>query len=223
MAYTFINAMGTPSLVHLRKDKLGLAQEIMEKARAKGVNLLRLSTILSVASTKKTLYSCASTPILPDGWMGLTSEKTQELLQRPIGAGTIVWNGPDGRFRVENFASGTRASQPQPPPGAITIIGGGDSAAAAEKLGFADKMTHISTGGGVEFLRQELPGMHAWPTKNKMDKSKRKPSLRATEMNMTPTEARKPHVACGSASCTDTAGSVEVVVCVPFVDIFAVS
>ena len=102
---------------------------------------------------------------IPDGWMGLDiGDKTRELFAKTIiGAGTVVWNGPMGVSEWENFASGTRAvAKAVAESGAVSIIGGGDSAAAVEKLGYADKMTHISTGGGasLEVLEGlELPGI----------------------------------------------------------------
>lgn len=167
MAYTFINAMGNPIGSSIcEKDKLGLAQEIMEKARSKGVNLLLpVDNIIGREYKEDTVFMRIYSDSIPDGWMGLDiGEKTQELFAKTlIGAGTIVWNGPMGVSEWKNFASGTRAiAAAVASSGAITIIGGGDSAAAVEKLGFADKMTHISTGGGasLEFLEgKELPGI----------------------------------------------------------------
>ncbi|HHW24551.1 MAG TPA: phosphoglycerate kinase [Clostridiales bacterium] len=167
MAYTFINAMGCPIGASIcEKDKLGLAQEIMEKARAKGVNLLLpVDNIIGREYKEDTVFMRIYSDAIPDGWMGLDiGEKTQELFSKTIiGAGTIIWNGPMGVSEWKNFASGTRAvAAAVAASGAISIIGGGDSAAAVERLGFADKMTHISTGGGasLEFLEgKELPGI----------------------------------------------------------------
>ena len=108
-----------------------------------------------------TIYSDA----IPDGWMGLDiGHVTQELYSKTIkGAGTVVWNGPMGVSEWPNFAAGTHSvAKAVAESGAVSIIGGGDSAAAVENLGFADKMTHISTGGGasLEFLEGlELPGI----------------------------------------------------------------
>jgi len=145
---------------------LGLAQEIMEKARAKGVNLLLpVDNIIGREYKEDTVFMRIYSDAIPDGWMGLDiGEKTQELFSKTIiGAGTIIWNGPMGVSEWKNFASGTRAvAAAVAASGAISIIGGGDSAAAVERLGFADKMTHISTGGGasLEFLEgKELPGI----------------------------------------------------------------
>ena len=169
MAYTFMKALGYSigdSL--LEADKVDLAKEIMESAKQKGV------TFLIPQDNKvgdKYDPDCASQVInsdqIPDGWMGLDiGPATQELFAGAIkGAGTVVWNGPMGVSEWDNFAAGTIAvAKAIADSGAISIIGGGDSAAAVEKLGFADKMTHISTGGGasLEFLEGKvLPGIDA--------------------------------------------------------------
>ena len=145
---------------------MDVARETMEKARAKGVNfLLPVDNVIGKEYKEDTVYMRIYSDSIPDGWMGLDiGEKTQELFAKSIeGAGTIVWNGPMGVSEWENFASGTRAvAKAVAQSGAISIIGGGDSAAAVEQLGYADRMTHISTGGGasLEFLEgKELPGI----------------------------------------------------------------
>lgn len=167
MAYTFIKAMGYEignSL--LEADKLDYALEMIEKAKRNGVSLL-LPVDTAVGNEFKA--DCDSEVVdikaMPAGWMGMDiGPKTIELFSDAIkNAGTVVWNGPMGVFEFDAFAKGTKAmTQALADSGAITIVGGGDSAAAVEKLGFADKMTHISTGGGasLEFLEGlELPGV----------------------------------------------------------------
>lgn len=167
MAYTFIKAMGYEignSL--LEADKLDYALEMIEKAKRNGVSLL-LPVDTAVGNEFKA--DCDSKIVdikaMPAGWMGMDiGPKTIELFSDAIkNAGTVVWNGPMGVFEFDAFAKGTKAmAQALADSGAITIVGGGDSAAAVEKLGFADKMTHISTGGGasLEFLEGlELPGV----------------------------------------------------------------
>ena len=167
MAYTFIKAMGYEignSL--LEADKLDYALEMIEKAKRNGVSLL-LPVDTAVGNEFKA--DCDSEIVdikaMPAGWMGMDiGPKTIELFSDAIkNAGTVVWNGPMGVFEFDAFAKGTKAmAQALADSGAITIVGGGDSAAAVEKLGFADKMTHISTGGGasLEFLEGlELPGV----------------------------------------------------------------
>lgn len=167
MAYTFIKAMGYEignSL--LEADKLDYALEMIEKAKRNGVSLL-LPVDTAVGNEFKA--DCDSKIVdikaMPAGWMGMDiGPKTIEMFSDAIkNAGTVVWNGPMGVFEFDAFAKGTKAmAQALADSGAITIVGGGDSAAAVEKLGFADKMTHISTGGGasLEFLEGlELPGV----------------------------------------------------------------
>ena len=167
MAYTFVKAMGYEignSL--LEADKLNYALEMIEKAKSNGVSLL-LPVDTAVGNEFKA--DCDSEIVdikaMPAGWMGMDiGPKTIKLFSDAIkNAGTVVWNGPMGVFEFDAFAKGTKAmAQALADSGAITIVGGGDSAAAVEKLGFADKMTHISTGGGasLEFLEGlELPGV----------------------------------------------------------------
>ena len=167
MAYTFIKAMDYEignSL--LEADKLDYALEMIDKAKRNGVSLL-LPVDTAVGNEFKADCDMQIVDIreMPAGWMGMDiGPKTIELFSDAIkNAETVVWNGPMGVFEFDAFAKGTKAmAQALAESGAITIVGGGDSAAAVEKLGFADKMTHISTGGGasLEFLEGlELPGV----------------------------------------------------------------
>ncbi len=167
MAYTFFRAMGSPIGSSIcEEDKLDLALDMMKKAHDKGVALLLpVDNVIGREYREDTTFMRIYSDAIPDGWMGLDiGEKTQELFSKSlIGAGTVVWNGPMGVSEWPNFASGTRAvAKAVAESGAISIIGGGDSAAAVEQLGYADQMTHISTGGGasLEFLEGlELPGI----------------------------------------------------------------
>ena len=167
MAYTFFKALGNSVGTSLcEDDKLELAREMMAKARAKGVNfLIPVDNIIGREYDENTEFMKMYSDSIPDGWMGLDiGPATRELFAKTIkGAGTVVWNGPMGVSEWKNFAAGTEGvAEAVANSGAISIIGGGDSAAAVEKLGYADKMTHISTGGGasLEFLEGlELPGI----------------------------------------------------------------
>ena len=167
MAYTFFAAQGHSVGTSLcETDKIDLANEMMAKAKAKGVNfLLPVDNRVGKAYDENTEHMDVNSDDIPDGWMGLDiGPKSQALFANAIkGAGTVVWNGPMGVSEWTNFAAGTNAvANAVAESGAISIIGGGDSAAAVEKLGYADKMTHISTGGGasLEFLEGlELPGI----------------------------------------------------------------
>lgn len=167
MAYTFYKAQGHHIGTSIcEEDKLDLAKSILEKAQEKGVKLL-----LPVDNHVSSEYSnngedkIVDSTEIPDGFMGLdigpkTIEKFEEAVKD---AKTVVWNGPLGVCEFDKFATGTKAVATMLSKiGATTIIGGGDSAAAIEKLGLADKMTHISTGGGasLEFLEgKTLPGI----------------------------------------------------------------
>ena len=167
MAYTFFKAFGNEIGTSLcEHDKLDLAKELVEKAHAKGVNfLLPVDNVIGREYKEDTPCMSIYSDSIPDGWMGLDiGPKTQELFSKTlIGAGTVIWNGPMGVSEWKNFAAGTETvAKAVAESGAISIIGGGDSAAAVEKLGFADKMTHVSTGGGasLEFLEgKTLPGI----------------------------------------------------------------
>ncbi len=168
MAYTFMKANGIEvgnSL--LEEDKVDYAKEMMEKAKTKGVNfLIPVDTVITKEFKNDTEFKTVENGI-PEGWQGLDiGEKTRELFKDALkDAKTVVWNGPMGVFEFENFAKGTIAvAEALANIDATTIIGGGDSAAAVNQLGFADKMSHISTGGGasLEFLEgKELPGVVA--------------------------------------------------------------
>ncbi len=167
MAYTFFRALGNKTGSSIcEEDKLDVANEVLKKAEEKGVNFLipvdnEIGRTYDENTTHMTIYSDS----IPDGWMGLDiGPVTRELFAKTIqGSGTVVWNGPMGVSEWKNFAAGTETvATAVAESGAVSIIGGGDSAAAIEKLGFADKMTHISTGGGasLEFLEgKELPGI----------------------------------------------------------------
>ena len=167
MAYTFFRALGNKTGTSIcEEDKLELALDLLKKAEEKGVNfLLPVDNIIAREYSENATCMRIYSDSIPDGWMGLDiGEKTAELYSKSIeGAGTVIWNGPMGVSEWENFASGTRAvAKAVAESGSVSIIGGGDSAAAVEQLGYADKMTHISTGGGasLEFLEGlELPGI----------------------------------------------------------------
>lgn len=166
MAYTFKKAQGYEiGTSLLEADRIDYAKDMIAKAEVKGVKFL-----LPVDNMCAAEFSADAEPVLCEGnipadLMGMDiGPKTIELFANAVkGAGTIVWNGPMGVFEFDKFAVGTKAmAQALAESGAITIVGGGDSAAAVEKLGFADKITHISTGGGasLEFLEgKELPGV----------------------------------------------------------------
>ena len=169
MAYTFFKAMGYSIGTSIcEDDKVELAKEIMDKAKAKGVNFLlpvdnKIGDKFAEDCNSKTVPSDQ----IPDGWMGMDiGEKSVQLFCDALkGAGTVIWNGPMGVFEMPKFAEGTFAvAHAVADSGAISIIGGGDSVAAVTKSGLSDKMTHISTGGGasLEFLEGlELPGIAA--------------------------------------------------------------
>ena len=168
MAYTFFKAQGYNvgnSICEL--DKLDLAKELMEKAEKKGVKLmLPIDTKLGKEFDPNTETKTVSWTEIPDGWEGFDiGEKTIELYKNELKkAKTVIWNGPVGLFEFDTFAIGTNeiAKTLSEMTDCTTIIGGGDSAAAVEKAGLAEKFTHISTGGGasLEFLEgKKLPGI----------------------------------------------------------------
>ena len=169
MAYTFMKSLGhNIGTSLLEEDRVEDAKQMMETAKAKGVNfLIPVDNKVGKEYDPNTEAMVVNSDDIPEGWMGLDiGPKTQELFANAIkGSGTVIWNGPMGVSEWENFAQGTIAvATAVAESGAISIIGGGDSAAAVQKLGFADKMSHISTGGGasLEFLEgKELPGIVA--------------------------------------------------------------
>lgn len=169
MSYTFQKALGGEvgkSLLEL--DKVDLAKELLDLAKAKGVKLLlpvdnEASDEFSNDGLRITVHSKE----IPDGFEGMDiGPVTQELFAKEIeNAGTVIWNGPMGVFEFDNFAVGTRRiAEAMSKCKGVTIIGGGDSAAAIKQMGYADKVTHVSTGGGasLEFLEgKTLPGVAA--------------------------------------------------------------
>ncbi|MBO4423804.1 MAG: phosphoglycerate kinase [Clostridia bacterium] len=167
MAYTFLKAKGFAIGSSLcEEDKLDLALELLAKAKDKGVQLLLpVDNRLGDKYDPECNFMLVNSDEIPEGWMGLDIGPATEVLFADAikDAKTVVWNGPMGVSEWDKFASGTRAvAQAVADSGAVSIIGGGDSAAAIEKLGFADKVTHISTGGGasLEFLEGlVLPGI----------------------------------------------------------------
>lgn len=167
MAYTFVKALGGSIGNSLcENDKLDLAKELIAKAKNNNVKLLLPEdTVITEEFSNDGEFKTIDTDKIPDGWQGMDiGEKTCAKFSEALkGAGTVIWNGPMGVCEFSNFAHGTdKIAKVVAESGAITIIGGGDSAAAIIKLGYADKMTHISTGGGasLEFLEGiELPGV----------------------------------------------------------------
>ncbi len=167
MAYTFYAAQGHPVGTSIcETDKIELAASLIEKAKNAGVRmLLPLDTVVTETFAADAPSKIVSSSGIPDGWMGLDigPETIREFSDAVKDAGTVVWNGPMGVFEFDRFAAGTRElARAIAESDAVSIIGGGDSAAAVELLGFADKVTHISTGGGasLEFLEGKvLPGI----------------------------------------------------------------
>lgn len=174
MAYTFMKYLGhNIGTSLLEADWVEKAGEMMKKAEDKGVKfLIPADNKVGKEYDENTESQIVSSDDIPDGWMGLDiGPKTQKIFADAIkGAGTVIWNGPMGVSEWENFAAGTiSVAKAVADSGAISIIGGGDSVAAVTKLGFADKMSHISTGGGasLEFLEgKDLPGICALQDKD---------------------------------------------------------
>ena len=174
MAYTFYKSMGYGvgnSICEL--DKLDLAKELMQKAKEKGVKLvIPVDNVIGKEFKPDTESKIVAYNEIPDGWEGFDiGPKTVKMYEEELkNAKTILWNGPVGLFEFDQFAKGTNeiAHFISNLNDCTTIIGGGDSAAAVTKIGLADKMTHISTGGGasLEFIEgKKLPGIEAIPDK----------------------------------------------------------
>ena len=173
MAYTFAKAQGGhigSSL--LEEDKMPLALELIEKAKAKGVQLLLpTDSLIADKFANDAATQVAPNGQIPDGWMGLDlgSESIKAFTEVVRNSKTILWNGPMGVFEMPTFAEGTTAvaqaiADATRESGAFSLIGGGDSAAAVNQLGFADQVSYISTGGGalLEYMEgKELPGVAA--------------------------------------------------------------
>ena len=169
MTYTFVKAQGGKVGKSLcEDDKIDVAAEILKKALDKGVRmLLPVDNLVATEISEDAKTLVTSIDDIPDDYMGVDiGPKTIELYKGEIEvAGTVVWNGPVGVFEYDKFATGTKEiAKKMAESNAITIIGGGDSAAAVEKFGLEDKMTHVSTGGGasLEFMEgKKLPGIEA--------------------------------------------------------------
>ena len=169
LAYTFVKAMGHDigkSL--LEEDKIDLAKSFIEKAKEKGVNFyMPMDTVVAAEFSNDAETKVVDIDQIPSDMMGLdigpkTAEKYAEVIKA---SKLIIWNGPMGVFEMEKFANGTKAvAQAMAETAGYTVIGGGDSAAAVEKFGVAEKMDHVSTGGGasLELMEgKELPGIVA--------------------------------------------------------------
>ena len=169
MVYTFLRAKGYGvGMSRNEEDKIDLAGRLLGKAEARGIDfLLPVDTIVAKEFDNDSESQNVPVDKMPDGWMGLDiGHEAVETFKKVIsGAKTVVWNGPMGVFEMPNFAEGTKeVARALSESGAISIVGGGDSVAAIEQLGFADKISHISTGGGasLEFLEGKiLPGIAA--------------------------------------------------------------
>jgi len=167
MAYTFLRARGHATGASLvEADKIDLARALMgEAAERKVALLLPEDVVVADRFAEDAAHQTVAAEAIPDGWMGMDiGPKTAEAYRRTVlGAGTVMWNGPMGVFEFPAFAGGTRAvAQAMADSTAVTIVGGGDSAAAVEQFGLAARLTHVSTGGGasLEFMEgRELPGV----------------------------------------------------------------
>ncbi len=167
MTYTFLKAKGLAvGASLLEEDKLELARSLMEEAGSRQMAFrLPDDVVVGDRFAEDAATQTVAVTAIPDGWMGMDigAQTAAAYRQVILGAGTVMWNGPMGVFEFAKFADGTRAvAQAMADSTAVTIVGGGDSAAAVEQFGLADRMAHISTGGGasLEFMEgRELPGV----------------------------------------------------------------
>ena len=169
MAYTFMSARGIGvGASRVEKDKLDLARRVLDKAKQSRVELVLPVDHVVAREPKGGIETRNVDDPIPDGWVGLDigPKTVAQYEQRIAGAATVFWNGPMGMFEAPEYAAGTRAVAQAlakaTARGATTVVGGGDSAAAIVEMGLADKVTHVSTGGGasLEFLEgRELPGV----------------------------------------------------------------
>ncbi len=169
MAYTFLRAQGREIGASICEiDRLALASELLDTAAGRGVAFhLPVDVVIATAPDAGADHTVVDVGAIPSGWMGVDigPRTAARFAQVIVPAGTILWNGPMGIFEIPAFAGGTRAvAEAMAQSSAVTVVGGGDTAAAVEELGLADRMTHLSTGGGasLEFLEgRELPGIAA--------------------------------------------------------------
>jgi 3-phosphoglycerate kinase len=167
MAYTFLRAKGHHvGASFCEEDKLDLARSLMDEARQRNVGFhLPEDVVASDRFAEEATHKIVPADAIPEGWMGMDiGPKTAGAFRQIIlGARTVIWNGPMGVFEFPPFATGTReVAKAMADSTAVTIVGGGDTAAAVEQFGLAERMTHISTGGGasLEFMEgRELPGV----------------------------------------------------------------
>jgi len=222
MAYTFIKAMGYEigkSL--LEEDKLDYAKELIQKAAAHNVRLiLPIDTVIAAQFSNDADFKNVSIDKIDPDWIGVDigSETIKLFTEVLKDAKTVIWNGPMGVFEMDNFAKGTIAvADALSKIDAITVIGGGDSAAAVTQLGYSEKMSHISTGGGasLKFLEGKvLPGLACVQNR----KARKRLVVGNWKMNFTPCEAAE----FASKFAPKLIGDADVALCVPFVSIGAV-
>jgi triosephosphate isomerase len=220
MAYTFLKAKGLNIGKSIcEEDKIELAAKIIKEAEKRGVKLLLPSdNIVAYEFENDTEYKVVASDSIPEAAMGMDigPDSIKSFSEEIKNAKTIVWNGPIGVFEFENFANGTREiARTVGNSGAYSIVGGGDSAAAVEQLGFSSKITHVSTGGGasLEFLAgKDLPGLSAL-----MDKERRIKLIAGNwKMNKIPNETEK---FIEALKLLVEKSDSEILVCVPFINL----